>query len=102
MIAQAVTTGSGVVSFYTVRHRMMMKYGHKDIMYMGTMDCWSKIFKQEGPSAFFKEALYSVLLGTGDALVLVLYTTGEIKKLLSIPYKYHRQASAGHLSSLKK
>ncbi|XP_071807407.1 ADP/ATP translocase 1-like [Asterias amurensis] len=82
MIAQAVTTGSGVVSypFDTVRRRMMMQSGRKDILYKGTLDCWSKIFKQEGPSAFFKGALSNVLRGTGGALVLVLYD--EIKKLL--------------------
>ncbi|XP_038066832.1 ADP/ATP translocase 3-like [Patiria miniata] len=82
MIAQTVTTGSGVVSypFDTVRRRMMMQSGRKDVMYKNTMDCWKKIFKQEGPSAFFKGAFSNVLRGTGGALVLVLYD--EIKALL--------------------
>ncbi|XP_038058010.1 ADP/ATP translocase 3-like [Patiria miniata] len=82
MIAQTVTTGSGVVSypFDTVRRRMMMQSGRKDVLYKNTMDCWRKIFKQEGPSAFFKGAFSNVLRGTGGALVLVLYD--EIKALL--------------------
>lgn len=35
---------------------MMMHSGRKgaDIMYTGTMDCWLKIFKDEGGKAFFK------------------------------------------------
>merc|ERR1712179_129881 len=44
MIAQVVTTGSGIISypFDTVRRRMMMQSGRKggDVMYKGTIDCW--------------------------------------------------------------
>lgn len=49
-----------------------------DIMYKGTIDCWSKILKDEGPKAFFKGAWSNVLRGMGGAFVLVLYD--EIKK----------------------
>lgn len=84
MIAQVVTVSSGIVSypFDTVRRRMMMQSGlpEKERRYKGTLDCWGKIAKQEGPKAFFKGALSNVIRGTGGALVLVLYD--EIKVLL--------------------
>ncbi|XP_071964440.1 ADP,ATP carrier protein-like [Antedon mediterranea] len=82
MIAQVVTTGAGILSypFDTVRRRMMMQSGRKDVIYKGTLDCWAKILKTEGSGAFFKGAFSNVLRGTGGALVLVLYD--EIKKLL--------------------
>ncbi|XP_055970041.1 ADP/ATP translocase 1 [Sorex fumeus] len=82
MIAQSVTAVAGLVSypFDTVRRRMMMQSGRKgaDIMYTGTLDCWSKIARDEGVNAFFKGAWSNVLRGMGGAFVLVLYD--EIKK----------------------
>uniref|UniRef100_A0A452UYA1 ADP/ATP translocase n=1 Tax=Ursus maritimus TaxID=29073 RepID=A0A452UYA1_URSMA len=84
MIAQTVTAVAGVVSypFDTVRRRMMMQSGRKgaDIMYKGTVDCWRKIFKDEGGKAFFKGAWSNVLRGMGGAFVLVLYD--ELKKVI--------------------
>lgn len=84
MIAQAVTTVSGVISypFDTVRRRMMMQSGlpPAERMYKSTLHCWGKIYKSEGRKAFFKGALSNVLRGTGGALVLVLYD--EIKAVL--------------------
>jgi len=84
MIAQVVTTVSGVISypFDTVRRRMMMQSGRpaNERMYKNTMDCWGKIYKAEGGKAFFKGAFSNVLRGTGGAFVLVLYD--EIKALL--------------------
>ncbi|XP_044755665.1 ADP,ATP carrier protein 1-like [Coccinella septempunctata] len=84
LIAQAVTTVSGITSypFDTVRRRMMMQSGRakSDMMYKNTLDCWMKIGKNEGPSAFFKGAFSNVLRGTGAALVLVFYD--EVKNLL--------------------
>jgi len=83
-IAQVVTTGAGIISypFDTVRRRMMMQSGRSkaDILYTGTADCWKKIYKNEGGSAFFKGAFSNILRGTGGALVLVLYD--ELKKVL--------------------
>lgn len=83
-IAQTVTTVAGIISypFDTVRRRLMMQSGRKggDILYKGTIDCWKKIAKTEGGSAFFKGAFSNVLRGTGGALVLVLYD--EIQVLL--------------------
>ncbi|XP_026469292.1 ADP,ATP carrier protein 1-like [Ctenocephalides felis] len=84
MIAQAVTTLAGLLSYPldTVRRRMMMQSGLKasEMVYKNTLDCWVKIFKQEGPAAFFKGAFSNVLRGAGGAMVLVLYD--EIKNLL--------------------
>ncbi|KAF4529256.1 hypothetical protein B566_EDAN017497 [Ephemera danica] len=51
-----------------------------DIMYKGTLHCWSTIAKKEGTGAFFKGAFSNVLRGTGGALVLVFYD--ELKKLM--------------------
>jgi len=75
--AQVVTVGAGVASYPldTVRRRLMMNAGKKgaDSMYDGTMDCFKKILKNEGPGAFFKGCLSNILRGTGGALVLVFY-----------------------------
>merc|ERR1712137_1261994 len=84
MIAQCVTTVSGIVSypFDTVRRRMMMQSGRakSEILYKNMLDCWIKIAKTEGRSAFFKGALSNIIRGTGGALVLVFYD--ELKALL--------------------
>jgi len=84
LIAQAVTTVSGIISypFDTVRRRMMMQSGvaKNERMYKNTIHCWGKIAKTEGSKAFFKGALSNVFRGTGGALVLVLYD--ELKALM--------------------
>ena len=84
MIAQSVTTVSGIISypFDTVRRRMMMQSGRAkaDILYKNTLHCWGKIYQTEGGKAFFKGAFSNVLRGTGGAFVLVLYD--EIKAFL--------------------
>lgn len=75
--AQVVTVGAGIASYPldTVRRRLMMNAGKTgaDSMYDGTMDCFRKILKNEGPKAFFKGCLSNVIRGTGGALVLVFY-----------------------------
>ena len=84
LIAQTVTTVSGVISypFDTVRRRMMMQSGMaaNERMYKGTIDCWRKIASQEGSGAFFRGALSNVFRGMGGAFVLVIYD--EIKALI--------------------
>lgn len=60
-IAQTVTAVSGVLSypFDTVRRRMMMMSGRKnkeELQYKSTMDCWRKVYSQEGMKGFFKGA----------------------------------------------
>jgi len=84
MIAQVVTTVSGIISypFDTVRRRMMMQSGVPvaERQYKSTVHCWGKILRTEGGKAFFKGAFSNVLRGTGGAFVLVLYD--EIKAIL--------------------
>jgi solute carrier family 25 (adenine nucleotide translocator) protein 4/5/6/31 len=82
--AQFVTVVSGIISYPldTVRRRLMMQSGRTDIMYTGTVDCFNKILKNEGPKAFFKGAGSNVIRGTGGALVLVFYD--RIQKYLGI------------------
>ncbi|VDK55850.1 unnamed protein product [Cylicostephanus goldi] len=81
-IAQVVTVGSGILSYPwdTVRRRMMMQSGRKDILYKNTLDCAKKIIANEGMGAMFKGALSNVFRGTGGALVLAIYD--EIQKFL--------------------
>jgi len=75
--AQVVTTVAGIFSYPldTIRRRLMMQSGlaAEEVMYKGTVDCFSKIMSQEGVGAFFKGAGSNVLRGTGGALVLVMY-----------------------------
>jgi solute carrier family 25 (adenine nucleotide translocator) protein 4/5/6/31 len=74
-VAQVVTGISGLLSYPldTVRRRLMMQSGRKDVMYSGTVDCIRKIWSNEGPKAFFKGALSNIIRGAGGSLVLVLY-----------------------------
>lgn len=76
--AQIVTVSAGIVSYPldTVRRRLMMTAGKtgKDKLYDGTMDCFKKIYANEGGlKPFFKGCLSNILRGTGGALVLVFY-----------------------------
>lgn len=83
LLAQTVTTVAGLVSypFDTVRRRMMMQSGRADVVYSGTMDCFSKIYANEGGlKPFWKGALSNVFRGVGGALVLVLYE--EFQKII--------------------
>ena len=82
--AQTTTTLAGIFSYPldTVRRRLMMQSGRKDVLYKGTLDCFQKIYAKEGGKAFFKGAASNVLRGTGGALVLVLYA--KIQKYLGI------------------
>jgi len=79
-IAQVVTVSSGILSYPwdTVRRRMMMQSGRKDILYKNSLDCAVKIARSEGGRAFFKGAFSNIIRGTGGALVLAIYD--EIKK----------------------
>lgn len=82
-IAQVVTVCSGILSYPwdTVRRRMMMQSGRKDVLYKNTLDCARKILRDEGPRAMFKGAGSNVIRGTGGALVLTIYD--EIKKYIN-------------------
>jgi len=75
LVAQVVTTISGLISYPldTVRRRLMMQSGRKEVLYNGTLDCFRKIYSKEGGNAFFKGALSNIFRGAGASLVLVLY-----------------------------
>jgi solute carrier family 25 (adenine nucleotide translocator) protein 4/5/6/31 len=75
LIAQAVTTMAGLVSYPldTVRRRMMMQAGLERNMHYNTLDCWKKIYSNEGVMAFYKGAFTNMVRRTGAALILVLY-----------------------------
>ncbi|KAL3500770.1 hypothetical protein ACH5RR_039863 [Cinchona calisaya] len=83
VVAQAVTTSAGLVSYPldTVRRRMMMQSGLEQPVYRSTLDCWRKIYKTEGLSSFYRGALSNIFRSTGAAAVLVLYD--EIKRFMN-------------------
>jgi len=80
LVAQAVTALSGLLSYPldTVRRRLMMQSGRKEVMYTGTFDCIRKIRQNEGGKAFFKGALSNIFRGMGASLVLVLYDEFQV------------------------
>lgn len=43
------------------------------LKYSGTLDCFSKTFKEEGITGFFKGNLSNLYRSVGSSLVLVLY-----------------------------
>jgi solute carrier family 25 (adenine nucleotide translocator) protein 4/5/6/31 len=48
--------------------------GKKEVLYNGTVDCFRKIYANEGGyKPFFKGALSNVFRGIGASLVLVMY-----------------------------
>merc|ERR1712226_1423581 len=79
----AITAGYASYPFDTVRRRLQMQSNKpvEEWVYKGTMDCFAKVTKDEGVSAFFKGAGANALRTVGSALVLVLY--GEIKAFMA-------------------
>lgn len=75
LIAGVVTTVASLVLYPcdTVRRRMMMQSGRKDLLYAGVRDCVRKIYAQEGGNGFFKGGLVNLLRSSGGAFGLVLY-----------------------------
>ena len=73
--AEVNSTISGLASYPldTIRRRLMMQSGRKDVLYKGTIDWIFKVYKEKGLQAFYKGAFSNILRGTGGALVLVLY-----------------------------
>ena len=85
IFAQFVTGSAGVVSYPldTVRRRLMMMSGKKAkdskvTYYSGTMDCFRKVYAEEGIGGFFKGALSNFFRGIGAAMVLTLYDKFQI------------------------
>jgi solute carrier family 25 (adenine nucleotide translocator) protein 4/5/6/31 len=85
-VAQFSAISAGYISYPldTVRRRLQMQSEKPpaEWTYKGTGHCFSKILKEEGPTAFFKGAGANALRTVGAALVLVLYD--EIKRELAI------------------
>lgn len=85
-IAQFVAIAAGYASypFDTVRRRLQMQSEKpkEQWLYKGTADCFSKVLKEEGPTAFFKGAGANALRTVGSAMVLVLYD--QIKGVFGI------------------
>merc|ERR1711990_319589 len=75
MLGQVVTVTAGIASYPldTVRRRLMMTSGQGEKLHNGTLDCFAKIYQNEGAGAFFKGCLSNVIRGTGGALVLTFY-----------------------------
>lgn len=76
--AQTAAISAGYVSypFDTVRRRLQMQSDKpkSEWMYKNTTDCFGKIMKDEGFTAFFKGAGANALRTVGAALVLVFYS----------------------------
>jgi len=83
-VAQVAVSVSGLVAypFDTVRRRLQMESEKPmaDRMYKGTLDCGTKILKDEGFAGMYKGALANIFRGVGASLVLVLY--GEIQNFI--------------------
>lgn len=83
--AQLVVTSSESLSYPldTVRRRMMLQSGRVIKEYTSAVDCFSKILKNEGASAFFKGNFSNIVRSIGSSMVLVLYD--EMKAYLLPP-----------------
>jgi solute carrier family 25 (adenine nucleotide translocator) protein 4/5/6/31 len=85
-IAQFTAIAAGYASypFDTVRRRLQMQSNkpREQWIYSSTVDCFSKVWKKEGTTAFFKGAGANALRTVGSALVLVLYD--QIKLFLGL------------------
>jgi solute carrier family 25 (adenine nucleotide translocator) protein 4/5/6/31 len=84
-IAQFTAILAGYASYPmdTIRRRLQMQSEkpQSEWMYKGTVDCFTKIMKDEGTTALFKGAGANALRTVGSAMVLVLY--GEIKEMMA-------------------
>lgn len=87
ILAQGATIFAGLLVYPldTVRRRLMMQAGRKEVLYSNSKDCFSKIYHNEGGiKAFFKGGLSNVIRSTGGALILVIYD-----KFKEIYFKKH-------------
>jgi solute carrier family 25 (adenine nucleotide translocator) protein 4/5/6/31 len=86
--AQLVVTSSESLSYPldTIRRRMMLQSGRAVKEYTSAVDCFQKIVKHEGFSAFFKGNFSNIVRSIGSSMVLVLYD--EMKKVLLAPKKH--------------
>ena len=70
-LGYGVTVSAGLVSYPidTVRRRMMMTSGEA-VKYSGSLDCFFKVLRNEGPMALMKGAGANILRGVAGAGVL--------------------------------
>jgi len=75
----AITAGYASYPFDTVRRRLQMQSEkpQEQWTYKGTLDCFAKVAKKEGLSAFFKGAGANALRTVGSAMVLVFYESAR-------------------------
>merc|ERR1719378_819427 len=75
VFAQLVVMSSETLAYPidTVRRRMMLQSGKEVKEYSSAIDCFQKIIKNEGFSAFFKGNAANITRAFGSSLVLVLY-----------------------------
>ena len=69
------TTAIGYFSCYpidTVRRRLMMQSGRKDILYAGTTDWIYKILRREGITGFYKGFSAQIIKSFGTSIFLVV------------------------------
>jgi len=80
----AIMAGYASYPFDTVRRRLQMQSEKpkEQWVYKGTVDCFSKVVKDEGTTALFKGAGANALRTVGSALVLVLYD--QFQKMFGI------------------
>lgn len=81
----AICAGYASYPFDTVRRRLQMQSEKpkEQWLYKNTTDCFQKLAKQEGITAFFKGAGANALRTVGSAMVLVLYD--QMKAILAMP-----------------
>lgn len=89
MFAQTIT-----FPMDTVRNRLQVDgWGGKPKKYNGTLDCYAKIFREEGTRAFFKGCLVN-LIKAGPSVAIEFYGYEILKKLFfkSADYLQNRYA----------
>jgi solute carrier family 25 (adenine nucleotide translocator) protein 4/5/6/31 len=77
VVGYMVTVGAGLVSYPldTIRRRMMMTSGNKELQYKSSMECAMAIYKKEGMKSYFKGAGANILRGVAGAGVLSGFDT---------------------------
>lgn len=77
VVGYVVTVLAGLASYPidTIRRRMMMTSGNKELQYKGSVDCGMAILRNEGMASFFKGAGANILRGVAGAGVLAGFDT---------------------------
>ncbi|TMS37262.1 hypothetical protein L596_004234 [Steinernema carpocapsae] len=75
LLSQSCLIISGMTCYPldTVRRRLMMQSGRAIKPYKNTIDCWSKIIRNEGCPAFYRGFATNSLRSTSGALVISVY-----------------------------